>query len=270
MNDELRKQLQKILAGLQPSFVGQLGQRTVRTVIQVLSPQCGAVTEAIAGADVAAEIDRKLAAIIEGLLDVSVRQDPQKELQAVRSELESLLAALSPISPPLSPDAERVAVWIARKSLSGLTGDWLIILTDISQECSLSEDETRDAVDELMERGYVREYGLCSLGDALWPENRLFWEVDELAKGWNVLDNAFALARRLVQTGEPTVSLQELHEALGWELRMLNPAATYLIDNGLVDSIPPGVPLEYACSHLTPTHRTRRFIKEKAACRLSE
>ena len=39
MDDELRKQLQEILAWLQPSFVGQLGLRTVRMVIQVLSPQ---------------------------------------------------------------------------------------------------------------------------------------------------------------------------------------------------------------------------------------
>jgi hypothetical protein len=54
--------------------------------------------------------------------------------------------------------------------------------------------------------------------------------------------------------------MTKFEEKLGWRVRRLNPAATFLKEEGVVDAWDEmGQP--YECAGLMPTVKTRRFLK---------
>jgi hypothetical protein len=130
--------------------------------------------EVLSGPEKSAEIDRRSPLIIESLLHVSEIQESETEMKAHRDEMESLVGALGFSAHQLSDDAARIASWVARQSVSGLSCDRLIPTSSMCQACRLTEPEVRDAVHELKRCGYIRPNDSCGGPAAVWPADRLF------------------------------------------------------------------------------------------------
>jgi len=138
LDDILGNKLYDALASLNPSLVARLGGRTVQVLTQLLSAPCRIVTEALMGPEKSAEIDRRCSLIIDGLLHISEKQESETELKTLRDEMESLVSALGFSAHRISDGAARVADWVARQSVSGLSRDRLIPLSSMCQVCSHS------------------------------------------------------------------------------------------------------------------------------------
>jgi hypothetical protein len=135
-------------------------------------------------------------------------------------------------------------------------------LDELVDVTGFSEEVLEEAFDELEESFRV---GLLKSLDAppmIFPENSLFWVFDPSQKGWNPEEDAFSCAVFMVNSGKDGISLSELEQAYSWSVRRVNPAATYLVEHGLVLA-------SKAMSHpeaypwIGVTSKTRRFAKSR-------
>lgn len=262
MNKDRLEQLRDALVKLDKTSVQRIGKGAVRWLIQRL-PGGDLFDAAIVQPLESAESERILSLVIEMVIDLAERQPSHEELQILRSAIDDVMVLLGALpQEALSDNARKVMLWIARRSETGLPVGLLIHLTEVERYLDVSKTEARGAMDELEYHGYVRPADLYETGDRFWPNNKLFWVADAELQDWNTERNAWELARALVEHESAIVHLEELREKLGWSARMLNPAATYLVENGLAEGIPPTLPVQIAYSFLKETLDTRRFVAQ--------
>ena len=162
----------------------------------------------------------------------------------------------------LSPNATKIAILINKRSRYGMGRDITIGLDEIARESGLSYQDSEEAIDELEDYGFVLIHKYLNVPSQIMPESSLFWETDHAVSGWNTHDDAVKVAGILVNSGKQLLDLKTISEELGWDIRRLNPAATYLAENGHATSSDAYGVFPYAYAWLRATAKTRRFLRE--------
>jgi hypothetical protein len=98
----------------------------------------------------------------------------------------------------------------------------------------------------------------------LSPSNCLFWTIDPVIRGCDPSADSVALASVLLNSPSDDNDLELLKAQLGWGVRRLNPAATFLVEHGYVTPSRAINTHPYAYDSVMRTPRTRRFVRENA------
>jgi hypothetical protein len=130
---------------------------------------------------------------------------------------------------------------------------------DLQKELDVSKEDLEEAIDELKDYGLI---GFIAAGDHVFSQEPLFWHLDPLVKKWQPKEDARRLAEILVNEGEDGTSLTTLEQKTGWPIRRLNPAATFLKEQDIVE-VWDGNAHPYAYYGLAPTVKTRRYLKDR-------
>lgn len=156
-----------------------------------------------------------------------------------------------------------LAEWMASTSTDG----WRKPNVDLEEAATaLGPEHTLSAIEEAAEE--LEGFGLVELsrhmrGAILQPRWTLFAALDPHVKGWDVEEDARALAVVALQIGDG-LSAHDMEQHSGFERRRFNPALSKLLtmfDPGLVSQeLQPDYPASYA--HLSGGARARlqRFI----------
>ena len=162
-----------------------------------------------------------------------------------------------------SPAATTAARLFVERSKHGLGGDPRFRVDELAQETDLSIEDTHDAIDELSDfvemtnrlveisRQYVSAKGTC------------FAEFDRHWKPWNPAEDARQLAADLVNDPEFPSAPGEVAKRYDWKPRRLNPAISYLFEQGLIDDLRIMNTSPYAVSGISGNDQTRRFVKDQ-------
>lgn len=160
----------------------------------------------------------------------------------------------------LSITAQKICAILCERSEVGLSHDPLFEFDEMMQITSFSSDALEDAYDELEETYIVGLLKSINGLPRVFPRNSLFWIFDHFVKGWSTKDDALSCATFMLNGGEEGIDFRELEKGLGWPLRRLNPATTYLAENGHVQA-PKAMCHPHAYPHILVTPKTRRFVK---------
>lgn len=165
----------------------------------------------------------------------------------------------------LSILAGRIAAFLVQSSKRGRSADPQLSADDLRAMTPVPDDDIAEAVDELESRGWVeptRALGAGPLGFVrIMPTSRLFSALDAMLMPWNPRDDARAVAAAIVNSNGGSMVIQLLAEQLGWTPRRMNPAITYLVDNGVMDHSN-SYDAEYEYYSLHKNVSTRRFLRE--------
>lgn len=161
---------------------------------------------------------------------------------------------------PLSLNAQLIAALLNSKSEAGMSHDPILALDEITKALSLTKDLAEEALDELKDEGFVGVILAINAPPRVFPHNQLFWETDQVLKGWNPLEDARNLSSLLVNSKQDGANIPSLDAQLGWGPRRINPATTYLVDHELVMASKAIGTHPYACAWIKPTTKTRRFL----------
>lgn len=163
----------------------------------------------------------------------------------------------------LNMTATRLVEWFSESEVGALgipCGD----PDEVSQELGLAADQICQAMYDLEDEGLLRIFDVSGkeVGFAK-PVDRLFWVYDRIFRHTHPPTDAVTIARSLLdgarQSGNQFVHVK-LKELLEWPWRRLNPAMTYLVENGHAkgsDTI--AHPAAYYS--ITQTPATARFLK---------
>lgn len=155
-----------------------------------------------------------------------------------------------------SQPARRLGVHLAKQSTNGHLFDPMTGYEEVAAELGISVDEAEEAADELRDHGLLKR----DHEDMVIAENRLFWEFDREAKGWDTRADAHQVAALLVSE-QPPEGPKGVADRLGWEPRRLNPALTYLREHGYIEAESSLGSAPFFYDFLIPNVRTRRFAK---------
>lgn len=190
-----------------------------------------------------------------GLLDTQLEEPEIKQLRTILSAFEN------PKYGQLSTYSKRICKHIAEAARFGHGLITIIHLTNLQNELKIPQDEFRVAIDELLLNGYIQSHDLCRDCDAIYPENKLFWETDNELYNWSTEQNAYDLAKALVEHENSAVVISVLQKLLDWPIRKLNPAATFLVEHLLAESGDQNSYADYVYPILQETPATREFVR---------
>ena len=139
-------------------------------------------------------------------------------------------------------------------------------LKQIKETTGLEEDDIIDAVDELEGQGYVEVVSTQSTdpldGEHVWAKDSLFATFDKYFKPWNPENDALQIAADLVNGKDGTV--QAMTQEYNWPPRRMNPAVSYLIENGLIGAFDELGSLPWVQGSIYKTPSTRRFVRDRS------
>lgn len=172
----------------------------------------------------------------------------------------------APIEPPLkglsfSSNAQRLAALLCKRSETGLSHDPVLDIDEVEKELSLSGTLIEEAADELKDAGFLKVTHLINAPTRISTTTSLFWSTDAIINGWDTAQDAKTIASALVNKGEEGINLSALSELLNWQLRRINPAATFLVEHGLAEASKV-ISHPYAYQWLRSNVKTRRFADE--------
>jgi len=162
----------------------------------------------------------------------------------------------------LSENAAKLTELLNTNSEKAFHHDPEYRLSEIMEKLSITKDECEEVIDELEELGLINVHR--SLSDQLIsPANSLFLNTDHVFQGWNPLLDAKTIARAIVRDFQGgTIETKTVDEVLEWGPRRFNPAITYLVENGIVDSSETLNPGPYKYLWVMVTAKTRRYARE--------
>ena len=135
-------------------------------------------------------------------------------------------------------------------------------LSEIMDKLTIAKEEAEEAVDELDELGLIN-IGRTLSDQFISPRNALFMKTDPVFREWNPVADAKVIAKAIVtEFQENVVDIKDLNNVLQWGPRRMNPAITYLVENGIVDSSDTLNPGPYKYNWIMVTAKTRRYAKE--------
>jgi hypothetical protein len=88
--------------------------------------------------------------------------------------------------------------------------------------------------------------------------------MDEPVKGWDLKEDALAVAEAVVSTPSGTAKSADLASALGWTHRRLNPPTHYLVDSDALDTRKPMTKRGFYYPNVSKTVGTDRFIRDNS------
>lgn len=129
---------------------------------------------------------------------------------------------------------------------------------------NFTEREARNVIDELEFQGLVGKREALGGKFRVYPTSNLYWRFDRVFQEWDTKKDALKIAQILVAYSSKDhnqLLTSKLIEKLGWELRRINPALTYLVENCLVmDSKNSAKPK--AVHSIIETQQTRFFLAQ--------
>ena len=161
----------------------------------------------------------------------------------------------------LSDPAFAVASLLARDSQHGHPFHPSYGMEELAEKTALSTTLLEEAVDELIERGYVTEGRWKTSHPQACPAHKLYCKLDPILMGWNPKEDAVVVARLLVEELK-TMSPEDLDARLGWGVRRLNPACVYLDEMGWADTRKVCGSSHYEVSYLQASPTTRRIVRQ--------
>jgi len=159
----------------------------------------------------------------------------------------------------LSADGTALAKYLNAHSQHGHKFDPQVRLDALPGILDLTPEQVELAVDELCDSGLAEMNGSH---DVLFATNRLFWETDALFGETDPAVDAQDVARLVVAHPHDHPDLKDIAEGLGWSPRRLNPAATYLIDAGLVRQRAALRTAPYWALSLIRSTKTKRYVRD--------
>jgi hypothetical protein len=159
-------------------------------------------------------------------------------------------------SPKMSSAAAAVAQLYVEQSPRAWKFQPMLSFEEISAATGLTEEDARDAVHELQGMLTVHH------GDAVYPEEELFVQMDRFWKPWNPEDDALSVAAAMVNgavQGDP----HDIAKHFGWDARRLNPAFAYLANRNLVKALKSLSDGDFVVATMMKTDNTRRFVKSR-------
>ena len=166
----------------------------------------------------------------------------------------------------VSPLAARVAELFARLSISGRSSSGSSLeVVELQRLTGAADEHLIDAISELEDARLVkprhcigaRPFGYVTVE----ATELLFWLVDPVVMGWNVMKDAIRVAAEVVNAPNESVQMFELAPRLGWSPRRLNPALSFLIAKRLVMHCR-NLDAHFVTSQINMTPATRRFLRE--------
>lgn len=172
------------------------------------------------------------------------------------------VASRNPIAMGLSPAAESIVRMMIEKSENGYEMDTKLEAQEIRDATKMSDDAMVDGVDEL-DRGLITKHVFVGSGDIgfsfVTPKARLFYLYDEFFRPWIPLTDAKRIAADLVNGAEGSVP--KLAESYDWLPRRMNPAVSYLQDQGLVEFSDQVGTHPWCTAWIAKSHATRRWVQ---------
>lgn len=157
----------------------------------------------------------------------------------------------------------RIAEFILSDSQEGLLrGDYS--MEDLSAAVSLDIKAVKQAVADLVSRGYLERLPLLGTdAPPVMATPFLFWDLDLHVHGWNPREDAYTIARALVEasdSGHGRLQTKAFAERNSWPLRRLNPAVQYLVASSVVNSSQISVP-DVVTVLILENELTRAFLR---------
>lgn len=163
---------------------------------------------------------------------------------------------------PMSANAQKIAMILNDKSKTGLERDPIISLDEITQTTPLTKDLAEEAIDELMDAGYVDVIRTMNSPLRVYPRSLLFWETDPALRQWVPANDAQILASEMVNGHGDGANLAELDMKFMWGPRRINPAATFLAAHDFAQAVKVMGAHPYAYAWLRVTAKTRRLLRD--------
>lgn len=154
-----------------------------------------------------------------------------------------------------------IARYLSDKSISGMEDEQPVELAEIMEKFHCSKQDAEDACVELKSLALVTIHVSTNYPYKISSKDTLFWQLDEAVKGWKTKDDAQDLATLLVNQEQDIVSLKQLQEQLGWDIRRINPAATFLVKHGICDASDVHSNFDLAYDSIWATAHTRNWLK---------
>lgn len=186
------------------------------------------------------------------------------EVRTYRDQLyernQLMLSELDPSHslPLLSEEAVRAARYLNEHSVNGYKFDPQVRLEVLPELINLPTEDVEIALDELHELGYVEFAGSLTV----FPMDRLFWDTDTMFASNDPVNDAYEVAKVVVDHDSDFVDLSVIAEKLGWTPRRVNPAATYLVELGYVNRRPAMGTAPFALKSVIRTARTKRLVRD--------
>lgn len=165
-----------------------------------------------------------------------------------------------------SPAVSAVARLLVKESKHGLTSDPSSSIGEIAAAAKLIPEDAEDAIYELEECGFLRVDRLLGRSSRYHVSTMpsLFVEFDPYFMGWDAEEDTAQIATSIINDKNFPRSPREIAQIYGWELRRLNPALKYLVDEGVIhDTFAFGIqPLIIRSVQATSSSAMRRFLRE--------
>lgn len=160
-----------------------------------------------------------------------------------------------------SPAAVAVGRYLVEASEHGMSHDPIVTMEELAKATGLTLEDTRIAVLDLKEAGYLWE---GSIADHVAAEGALFVEFDAKFMPFDPASDARIVANRMVTGDADALSTQELAGELGWEPRRMNSAVCYLLRSGVIEARHALASVPWRAVHLIRTDRSLRFARNNA------
>lgn len=164
----------------------------------------------------------------------------------------------------LSVSAMALAEYLVKRSELGHERDPTVPLSDLVGLLPFTKDELLRAARELasIEALWIHE-PIPNSQDEIGPLNRLFELGDRIWMGWDVSEDACALATDTLARG--ILIVPEEAQRRGWSARRMNPALEFIIGRGWVEGGPYAHP--FVAYRIEPNERTASEVSAGASAR---
>jgi hypothetical protein len=180
-----------------------------------------------------------------------------------RPPLGSPTAAADPQgSTELSTAGNLIAKLFVEQSKTGRKFDPQFKMPDLQAATGLSKDDIQDVLEEL---GSHLSFHPYSGGATVRANPSLFAAYDSWWMPWNPKDDALRLAADLMNDVDFPSSPEKIAVRYGWTPRRLNPAMTYLKQEGAVEISDSGMGGDFVAFRIRATDATRRFLKFRSS-----
>jgi hypothetical protein len=160
----------------------------------------------------------------------------------------------------LPAGAIRIVQHMVQQSESGVGGREHYEVEELATALSLDAKESNRLLRQLTAKGYVER--LAMLGTDAPPSSPtdfLFWDFDPLFQSQNPRKDAKTVAEAMLRSDGQGDNCDALRQALGWEVRRINPALQYLVWANLVLASS-AVVYPLAVSYIKSNDNTEAFV----------
>lgn len=160
-------------------------------------------------------------------------------------------------------NADRLARYLCESSPDAFYGGEAYEVEPARVALGFDHDQMQEAIDDAQMRGWITHKRLMGGRGPMRPEWELYFAFDPSVKGWDPSEDAFTVARALVDHGAAGAKPSELAQSFKWPARRINVACGWLSAHGMLEEprsyeIPSQAPFYFAW--LRAGDATRQFV----------